>query len=353
MSQTSENPMGTDGFEFVEYAAPDPAALDTLFRNMGFVVVARHRSKDVTLYRQGGVNFILNAEADSFAQAFARIHGPSVCAMAFRVSDSAAAMERATGLGAKASRVPVGPMELNIPAIHGIGDSLIYLVDRYGAHSIYDVDFVPVEGVEAEPRGVGLFEIDHLTHNVHQGRMNEWAEFYERLFNFHQIRFFDIKGKASGLRSRAMTSPCGKIRIPINESSDDKSQIEEYLAAYNGEGIQHIALASHDIHASVETMSTKGIPFLTVPPSYYEMLEDRLPGHGEDLARIEKNHLLIDGNPAESRLLLQLFTETVIGPIFFELIQRKGEEGFGEGNFQALFEAMERDQIARGALKSA
>ena len=353
MSQTAENPMGTDGFEFVEYAAPDPAALDTLFRNMGFVAVARHRSKDVTLYRQGGVNFILNAEADSFAQAFARIHGPSVCAMAFRVSDSAAAMERAKSLGAKPCQGPLGPMELNIPAIHGIGDSLIYLVDRYGERSIYDVDFVPVEGVEAEPRGVGLFEIDHLTHNVHQGRMNEWAEFYERLFNFREIRFFDIKGKVSGLRSRAMTSPCGKIRIPINESSDDRSQIEEYLAAYNGEGIQHIALSSHDIHASVEAMSTKGIPFLTVPATYYEMLEERLPGHGEDLARLEKHHLLIDGNTADGRLLLQLFTETVIGPIFFELIQRKGEEGFGEGNFQALFEAMERDQIARGALKSA
>src|SRR5579884_151196 len=229
--------MGTDGFEFIEYTGPDPSALAALFERMGFVAAARHRSKNVTLYQQGDINFILNAEPESFAQAFARLHGPSVCAIAFRVADAAAAYRRAIALGARPVHGKVGPMELNIPAIEGIGGSLIYLVDRYGDHSIYDVDFVPIAGAEPRPRGAGLVTVDHLTHNVHRGRMTQWAGFYEKLFNFREIRYFDIEGKLTGLRSKAMTSPCGKIRIPINESADDKSQIAEYLEAYRGEGI--------------------------------------------------------------------------------------------------------------------
>jgi len=345
------NPMGTDGFEFVEYTAPDVDQLKRLFEQLGFTAVARHRSKDVTLYRQGEVNFIVNAEPDSFAQAFARVHGPSACAMAFRVKDAGAALRRARSLGARTVAGRVGPMELNIPAIEGIGTSLIYLVDRYGDRTIYDVDFVPVPGAEAVPRGAGLTYIDHLTHNVHRGRMDLWAEFYERLFNFREIRYFDIEGKLTGLKSRAMTSPCGKIRIPINESADDKSQIEEYLRAYRGEGIQHIALGTADIYATVEALRGRGVTFMDVPETYYDMVEARLPGHGEDLPRLRKNRLLIDGSPGGG-LLLQIFTKTVIGPIFFEIIQRKGDEGFGEGNFRALFESIERDQIARGVIQA-
>ncbi|MFO1059202.1 MAG: 4-hydroxyphenylpyruvate dioxygenase [Dongiaceae bacterium] len=345
--------MGTDGFEFVEYTAQDTAALGRLFEQMGFVAVARHRSKDVTHYRQGDVNFIVNAEPESFAQSFARIHGPSVCAIAFRVKDAARAYRRAVELGAWGVQGKVGPMELNIPAIKGIGDSLIYLVDRYGPRgSIYDVDFVPVEGADPAPRGVGLVRIDHLTHNVHRGRMTEWAEFYERLFNFREIRYFDIEGKLTGLKSRAMTSPCGKIRIPINESADDRSQIAEYLAAYRGEGIQHIALGTDDIYGTVEALRRRDVAFQTVPDAYYEQVEARLPAHGEDLARLARNRILIDGAPtADGGRLLQIFTDTVIGPIFFEIIQRKGDEGFGEGNFRALFESIELDQIRRGVLR--
>ncbi len=346
-----DNPMGTDGFEFVEYTAPDPKALATLFDRMGFQAIARHRSKDVTLYRQGDVNFIVNAEPNSFAQAFAKVHGPSVCAMALRVRDANHAYHRAVDLGARPLPGPVGPMELNIPAIEGIGGSLIYLVDRYGDQSIYDVDFIPVDGVNGRPTGAGLLEIDHLTHNVHRGRMNEWAQFYQRLFNFREIRYFDIKGQVTGLRSRAMVSPCGKIRIPINESADDKSQIEEYLAAYKGEGIQHIALSTDDIHGSVDGLRDRGIAFMTVPETYYQAVDERLPGHGEDIEHLRGNQILIDGAPDQGLgLLLQIFTDTVIGPIFFEIIQRKGNDGFGEGNFQALFEAIERDQMARGVI---
>jgi 4-hydroxyphenylpyruvate dioxygenase len=345
------NPMGTDGFEFVEYTAPDAAALGRLFERLGFVAVARHRSKNVTLYRQGGVNFIVNAEPESFAQAFARLHGPSVCAIAFRVRDAAKAYQRALALGARPVAGKVGPMELNIPAIDGIGGSLLYFVDRYGDHTIYDVDFVPVPGADPEPAGVGLAGIDHLTHNVHQGRMNQWAGFYEKLFNFRELRYFDIEGKLTGLRSKAMTSPCGKIRIPINESADDRSQIEEYLAAYRGEGIQHIALAARDIYATVETLRDAGIKFQDVPDTYYERVDARLAGHGEDLARLRRDRILIDGAPAAgSGLLLQIFTDTMIGPIFFEIIERKGNDGFGEGNFRALFESIELDQIRRGVL---
>jgi len=347
-----DNPMGTDGFEFVEYTGPDPQALAALFERMGFVAAARHRSKNVTLYKQSDVNFILNAEPQSFAQAFARLHGPSVCAIAFRVADAAKAYERAISLGAKPVHGKVGPMELNIPAIEGIGGSLIYLVDRYGERTIYDVDFTPLVADMAVP-GVGLAGIDHLTHNVHRGRMQLWAEFYERLFNFREVRYFDIEGRLTGLKSKAMTSPDGHIRIPINESTDDKSQIAEYLEAYHGEGIQHIALATTDIYASVEALQARAIPFMSVPETYYEAIDTRVPGHGEDLARLKRNQILIDGAPiAGQGLLLQIFTETVIGPIFFEIIQRKGNEGFGEGNFRALFESIERDQIRRGVLGS-
>ena len=347
--------MGTDGFEFIEYTAPDPSALARLFEQLGFRRVARHRSKQVALYRQGDINFLINAEPDSFAQAFAGVHGPSVCAFAFRVRDAAKAHARAIGLGARPVMGKLGPMELNIPAIEGIGGSLIYLVDRYGEHTIYDVDFLPLieEGRDAgPPSGVGLTGIDHLTHNVHRGRMALWAEFYERLFNFREIRYFDIEGTFTGLHSKAMTSPCGKIRIPINESADDRSQIAEYLAAYHGEGIQHIALAASGIYDTVEHLRERGVTFMSVPETYYEAVDTRLPGHGEDLARLRRDQILIDGAPAQGQgLLLQIFTETVIGPIFFEIIQRKGDEGFGEGNFRALFESIELDQIRRGVVK--
>jgi 4-hydroxyphenylpyruvate dioxygenase len=345
--------MGTDGFEFVEYAAPDPEALGRLFVRIGFARVARHRSKQVVLYRQGGIHFVINAEPGSFGQSFARVHGPSICAIALRVRDAAFAYRRAVELGAWGVEARPGPMELAIPAIKGVGDSLIYLVDRYGPRgSIYDVDFVPIEGAPGGDEA-GLTHIDHLTHNVHRGRLREWAEFYERLFGFREIRYFDIEGRQTGLRSRAMVSPCGRIRIPINESSDDRSQIQEYLDAYHGEGIQHVALATGDIYATVERLRERGIRFLPTPPGYYEKLAERVPGHGEDLERLRRDQILIDGAPEKGQgLLLQIFSETVVGPIFFEIIQRKGNQGFGEGNFRSLFETMEADQVRRGVLRS-
>jgi 4-hydroxyphenylpyruvate dioxygenase len=358
-----ENPMGTDGFEFVEFAAPDPKAMGALFEKMGFSAIARHRHKDVTLYRQGEINFIINAEPDSFAQRFARKHGPSVCAIAIRVNDAAYAYKRALDLGAWGFDTHNGPMELNIPAIKGVGDSLLYLVDRWrgkgtpgaiGDISIYDVDFVAIPGAQANPVGHGLTYIDHLTHNVHRGRMKEWAEFYENLFNFREVRYFDIKGKLTGLTSKAMTSPCGKIRIPINESADDKSQIAEYLDEYRGEGIQHIALGTDNAYHSVQAMRDSGIPFQDTIDTYYELIDRRLPGHGEDVAELRRLRLLIDGSTPENgnnELLLQIFTQNAIGPIFFEIIQRKGDQGFGEGNFRALFESIELDQIRRGVLQ--
>ncbi|MCZ2720812.1 4-hydroxyphenylpyruvate dioxygenase [Marinomonas sp. 15G1-11] len=350
---TDLNPMGTDGFEFVEYTAENAQQLEDLFLSLGFTPVAKHKSKQVTLYRQGEVNFIINHEPDSFAQRFAQAHGPSVCAMAFRVENAAYAYKRALELGAKPATNQIGPMELNIPVIEGIGGSLIYLVDRYGDKgSIYDIDFEPCDENNMNPVGAGMSYIDHLTHNVMRGNMDVWADFYTNLFNFQEIRYFDIEGKLTGLKSKAMTSPCGKIRIPINESADDKSQIEEYLTQYKGEGIQHIAMGCDDIFKTVEKLREIGVSFLTPPPdTYYEMLEERLPGHGEDVARMKRNAILMDGAPTENGgRLLQIFTETVIGPIFFELIQRKGDEGFGEGNFRALFESMERDQVRRGVL---
>ncbi len=352
-SHASSNPMGTDGFEFVEYTAENPDDLRRVFEALGFVAVARHRSKNVTLYRQGDINFIVNGEPKSRAQRFAREHGPGACAMAFRVADAAAAHRRALDLGGADVPSTAGPMELNIPAIEGIGGSVIYLVDRYNGGTIYDVDFVYDPAVERNPAGAGLVDIDHLTNNVYRGRMDLWAGFYERLFNMREIRYFDIEGKLTGLRSRAMTAPCGKIRIPINESVDDKSQIEEYLHRYRGEGIQHIALGTRDIFATYDALKARGVKFMEPPPAaYYDNLETRLPGHGESLDALKSRGILLDGDTADGKhLLLQIFTDTMIGPIFFEIIQRKGDDGFGEGNFKALFESIEQDQVRRGVLE--
>ncbi len=366
MAETWDNPAGTDGFEFVEYAAPDPRAMGELFERLGFRAIARHRHKDVVLYRQGGVNFIVNAEPDSFAQRFARLHGPSICAIAFRVRDAKAAYERCVALGAWGYAGQAGPGELNIPAIKGIGDSLIYLIDRWrgkngakpgdiGNIGFFDVDFEPLPGAQdaasLEPAGHGLTAIDHLTHNVHKGRMQEWADFYERLFNFREVRYFDIEGQVTGVKSKAMTSPCGKIRIPINEEGNEKAgQIQEYLERYRGEGIQHIALASGDLPRTVDLMRARGVKLLDTPDTYYELIDRRIPGHGEDVEALRRRRILVDGR--KGALLLQIFTENQLGPIFFEFIQRKGDEGFGEGNFKALFESMELDQMRRGVLQA-
>ncbi|GAA4871928.1 4-hydroxyphenylpyruvate dioxygenase [Ferrimonas pelagia] len=349
------NPLATDGFEFVEYTAPDPAgieALKQLFAQLGFAEIARHRSKQAWLFRQGDINFIVNAQPHSQAEAFARDHGPSVCGMAWRVKDAGKALAYAVEQGAEPFEGNIGPMELKIPAVNGIGGSTLYFVDRYGEHSIYDVDFVFHDDYQQRLAQIdsGLFEIDHLTHNVYQGNMDKWAGFYERIGNFREIRYFDIEGKKTGLISRAMTGPCGKIRIPINESSDDKSQIEEYLKAYKGEGIQHIALSTNDIYATVRSLRAGGMDFMPTPESYYDKVGERVAGHTEDLDAMRELRILIDGAPMKDGILLQIFTQTVIGPVFFEIIQRKGNEGFGEGNFKALFESIEEDQIRRGVI---
>ncbi len=361
-----ENPMGTDGFEFIEYAAPDPVAMGEVFERMGFRAVAKHRHKNVTLYRQGTINFIINAEPDSFAQRFARAHGPSVCAIAFRVQDAKYAYERAISLGAWGYADKAGPGELNIPAIKGIGDSLIYLVDRWrgkngaeagdiGNIGFYDVDFESLPGLSAvealAPEGNGLTYIDHLTHNVHRGRMDEWAGFYEHLFNFREVKYFDIEGQLTGVKSKAMTSPCGKIRIPINEEGKEKAgQIQEYLDMYRGEGIQHIAMGSDNLFETVDKLRAKGVTLLDTIDTYYELVDKRIPGHGESVDELFKRKILIDGKAGA--LLLQIFSENQLGPIFFEFIQRKGDDGFGNGNFKALFESIELDQIRRGVLQA-
>ena len=348
------NPLNTDGFEFAEYASPNPKELDSLFKSLGFTAIAKHKSKDVTLYRQGDINFVLNNEPNSQASRAAEKHGPCVCAMGFRVKDAKFAHDEALKKGAKEFMVPHNDGEEELLAIKGIGESLIYLVDKYGDNGDIYGDFVPLEGVDQHPVGVGCTYIDHLTHNVYTGNMETWGKFYEDIFNFKQIRYFDIEGKLTGLVSKAMTSPCGKIRIPINEDRGEKGQIAEFLNKYNGEGIQHIALATSDIYTSVESMREQGTTFLSTPDTYYEKVDSRLEGHGEDLARMQKNCILIYGAPTEGQgLLLQIFTETVIGPVFFEFIQRKGNEGFGEGNFQALFDSIEEDQIRRGVLEEA
>jgi 4-hydroxyphenylpyruvate dioxygenase len=351
-----DNPMGLMGFEFVEFASPTPNVLEPLFEQMGFSLVARHRSKDVVLYRQGEINFIVNREPRSIAGYFAAEHGPSACGLAFRVKDSHKAYARALELGAQPIEIPTGPMELRLPAIKGIGGAPLYLIDRFeDGKSIYDIDFEFLDGVPRRPEGHGLRLIDHLTHNVYRGRMAFWAGFYERLFNFREIRYFDIQGEYTGLTSKAMTAPDGKIRIPLNEeSSRGAGQIEEFLMQFNGEGIQHVALLTDNLLDTIDRLALAGVPLMTAPnEAYYEMLDERLPGHGQPVSELQTRGILLDGSTAgeRPRLLLQIFSRTLLGPVFFEFIQRSGDDGFGEGNFKALFESLERDQVRRGALK--
>ncbi|MEQ1805705.1 MAG: 4-hydroxyphenylpyruvate dioxygenase [Burkholderiaceae bacterium] len=362
MADLFDNPMGLMGFEFVEFASPKPNVLEPVFEKLGFSMVAKHRSKDVVLYRQGDINFIVNREPKSAAWYFAAEHGPSACGLAFRVRDSHKAYQRAIELGAQPVFMPTGPMELRLPAVKGIGGAPLYLIDRFEeGKSIYDIDFDFLPSVDRHPRGHGLTRVDHLTHNVYRGRMAYWAGFYEKLFNFREMRYFDIKGDYTGLTSKAMTAPDGQIRIPLNEeASKSTGQIEEFLMKFNGEGIQHIALHSDDLIASVDALQLAGIPVLSAPSStYYEMLDERLPGHAQNVSELQARGILMDGNVdagrpgAAPRLLLQIFSQTLLGPVFFEFIQRKGDDGFGEGNFKALFESLERDQISRGVIQTA
>ena len=355
MPDLFDNPMGLMGFEFVEFASPTRGVLEPVFEKLGFSLVARHRSKDVVLYRQGAINFILNHEPHSAAAYFAAEHGPSACGLAFRVRDSHKAYNRALALGAQPLDMPTGPMELRLPAIKGIGGAPLYLIDRFeDGKSIYDIDFEFLDGVDRHPVGHGLKLVDHLTHNVYRGRMAFWADFYEKLFNFREIRYFDIQGEYTGLTSKALTAPDGRIRIPLNEeSSKGAGQIEEFLMKFNGEGIQHIALLTDDILGTIDKLSLAGVPLMTAPNEvYYEMLEQRVPGHGEPVAELQTRGILLDGTTegGKPRLLLQIFSQTVLGPVFFEFIQRKGDDGFGEGNFKALFQSIERDQVRRGVL---
>jgi 4-hydroxyphenylpyruvate dioxygenase len=359
MADLFDNPMGLEGFEFVEFAAPVPHTLEPLFEKLGFTLVARHRSKDVVLFRQGDINFIVNREPKSLAGYFAAEHGPSACGLAFRVRDAHKAYARALELGAQPLDMPTGPMELRLPAIRGIGGAPLYLIDRYeDGKSIYDIDFEFLPGVPRRPVGHGLKIVDHLTHNVYRGRMSYWADFYTKLFNFREIRYFDIKGEYTGLTSKAMTAPDGKIRIPLNEEAGrgGTGQIEEFLMQFNGEGIQHIALLSDDLPATIDSLALTGVPLMTAPNDvYYEMLEERVPGHGQPVAELKTRGILLDGTTegGQPRLLLQIFSQTLLGPVFFEFIQRKGDDGFGEGNFKALFQSIERDQIRRGVLQTA
>jgi 4-hydroxyphenylpyruvate dioxygenase len=354
---TDDNPAGTDGFEFVEFAGPDPEAIREQFRRMGYAHVATHRAKPVELWQQGDVSYLLNASPDGHAAEFVAAHGPSAPSMGWRVADAAHAFRHAVARGAEPYEGP--GRTLHRPAIRGIGGSLIYFVDGHRARSPYNDEFD--WHAAANPEGVGFHYLDHLTHNVHQGNMDVWFDFYGRLFNFREIRFFDIQGKHSGLISRALTSPCGRIRIPINEDRGENGQIVEYLRRYNGEGIQHIAVGARDLYDSVDAVAERGLRFMPPPPpTYYPMSKTRVTGHGEPLDRMARYGILIDGEGTttgpdgnrDTSILLQIFSKTMIGPIFFEFIQRKGDDGFGEGNFKALFEAIEQDQIDRGVLEA-
>ncbi len=345
--QTNNNPCGLDGFAFLEFSGPDKKRLDKQFIEMGFQAVATHQDQDITLYQQGEIQFIVNAVRNCQAAEHSKVHGAGACAMGFKVKDANAAFQYAIKHGATAFE-DCSHAHHGLPAIQAIGGSVIYFVDD--AHKPFSKHWKI--NTTAAVAGNGLVAIDHLTHNVFRGNMDKWAKFYESIFNFQEIRYFNIVGKMTGLVSRALGSPCGKIKIPLNESKDDLSQIEEFLHEYHGEGIQHMALTTNDIYKTVHSLRKQGVKFLDVPDTYYEMIHDRLPWHHEPVKQLNEEKILIDGEKdPKDGLLLQIFTENIFGPVFFEIIQRKGNQGFGEGNFQALFEAIERDQVRRGTLK--
>jgi len=346
---TADNPAGTDGFEFVEFAHPDPQVLRDLFARMGYAHTATHKTKAVELWQQGDITYVLNAEPGSFAARFVEEHGPCAPSMAWRVVDARHAFDHAVAKGAEP--YDGDDKTLDWPAIKGIGGSLIYFTDRYWDSSPYNEEFDWVSA--AHPEGVGFYYLDHLTHNVFKGNMDVWFRFYGDLFNFREIRFFDIEGKFTGLHSRALTSPCGRIRIPINEDRGETGQIVNYLKKYNGEGIQHIAVGARNIYDAVDAIAERGVRFMPGPPeAYYRQSFERVTGHEEPVDRMKKHGILIDGEGVvdcgETRILLQIFSKTVIGPIFFEFIERKGDDGFGEGNFKALFESIEAEEAAAG-----
>ncbi|MCM8730995.1 4-hydroxyphenylpyruvate dioxygenase [Hephaestia sp. GCM10023244] len=343
------NPLGLDGFEFCEFTSPDPDTLAQQFEALGFVVSHKHPTKNVVRYKQGHINLLLNREQSGHAADFRAEHGPSATSMAFRVADPQAAYAHAIAAGATAVDAGRGILGDGACAIEGIGGSYLYLV-KAGADLYADWhEVLGWQEAEAE-NAVGLELLDHLTHNVRRGEMRTWSSFYAKLFGFEEQKYFDIKGKATGLFSQAMIAPDGAIRIPLNESQDENSQIEEFLRDYKGEGIQHLALTTADIYTTVEKLRARGVKLQDTIETYYELVDKRVPGHGEDLERLRKNRILIDGNVGDEGILLQIFTENMIGPIFFEIIQRKGNEGFGNGNFQALFESIELDQIRRGVV---
>lgn len=353
---SKDNPAGTDGFEFVEFAHGEPEKLEELFIRMGYKKVAQHKTKAIGVWRQGDINYLINADPGSHAMKFVDLHGPCAASMAWRVVDAKHAFDQAVAKGA--TPYESDDKALDVPAIVGIGGSLLYFVEKYGDKgSAYEDEFQWTGVKDPKPTGVGFYYLDHLTHNVYRGNMDKWWAFYRDLFGFKQIHFFDIDGRITGLVSRAITSPCGKIRIPLNESKDETSQIVEYLKKYKGEGIQHIAVGTDGIYDATDKLAANGLKFMPGPPdNYYDRSYVRVVGHEEPVERMKKHGILIDGegvvDGGMTKILLQIFSKTVIGPIFFEFIQRKGDEGFGEGNFRALFESIEEDQIRRGVLKA-
>jgi 4-hydroxyphenylpyruvate dioxygenase len=343
---THPNPLKLQGIEFTEFAGPSVGALEDLFKAFGFSKLHAFRGKDIAAFHQNDIHFLLNGEKAGFSAAFAKQHGPSICSMGWRVEDAAFAFDEAVKRGARPA--PEAAKDLPYPAIYGIGDSLIYFIDTYGAQgSIYERDFAPLADPFVQPHK-GFMTVDHLTNNVHPGTMEQWADFYKNVFGFFEVRYFDIKGVKTGLTSYALRSPDGSFCIPINQPKSDKDQIAEYLREYDGPGVQHLAFSTTDILASLDAMQGTPIDTLDIDEEYYAEVFQRVPGVREDPKRIQAHKVLVDGN--ENGYLLQIFTKNIIGPIFIELIQRENDLGFGEGNFTALFRSIERDQQRRGVI---
>lgn len=349
--EMAENFLNLDGIDFVEFSSSSPEYLENLFFEFGFSKLLNHKSKDISCFQQGDITIMLNREKDSFADSFQKLHGPSISAMAWRVKDPKQALETAIQNGAKksdSSDYTYANGEV-VPAIYGIGDSLIYFIED-GRESDLNYQRIGFERLEKPVivKDKGFLLIDHMTNNVYKGTMEEWAQFYKKVFGFEEVRYFDIKGEKTGLISYALRSPCGKFCIPINEADEAKSQINEYLEEYKGPGIQHLAFLTRDLLHSLHELENTSINTLDIKEDYYESVFNRVPNVKEDKAEIERLNVLVDGD--EEGYLLQIFTKNIVGPIFVEMIQRENHLSFGEGNFQALFDSIERDQMRRGVL---
>lgn len=354
MDQFSQ--LGIRGIDHIEFAVSNLEAASQLYTRLGFEKIASReisqRQLKTFLFGQGKIRVMVTQSAlktDPVAQ-YVQLHGDGVMAIGFSCDNAVTALEltvsRGADLHASPKRIEREFGTVEKASIKAMGDVALTFIHRTG--ELFDEGFD--NPVSYDPTGFGLQKIDHITINVEKGKMKSWAQFFEKVLGLKNTRFFDIHTEKTGLYSFVMESPDGCVKMPINEPTEDASQIQEFLNINHGPGVQHIALSTVSLIDSLNALRRSGVLFLEVPDTYYDAVPKRVPDLREDLSQLQSLGILADGD--SKGYLLQIFSQNLVGPFFYEFIQREGNDGFGEGNFRALFEAIERDQIRRGILRT-